>query len=96
MSRKLKGDLKTSFRVSSKNRPDLAVSEATAFDQRAVCLPLLLELRQRAGVHHGPAGLKLMDMNVHQVAASSAKRFNRLEMSLRTPAIPLISLVRGK
>ena len=74
MSRKLKGDLKTSFRVFSKDRPDLAVSQATAFNQLAVRLPLLLELGQRGRVHHCAAGLKLMNMNVDQVAPSSAKK----------------------
>jgi hypothetical protein len=50
------------------------VSQATAFDQLAVRLLLLLELGQRAGVHHCAAGLKLMNMNVYQGAASSAKK----------------------
>jgi hypothetical protein len=44
-----------------------AVGQAIAFDQLAICGPLLLELRKRRSVHHCAAGLELMDMNVYQV-----------------------------
>jgi hypothetical protein len=45
--------------------PDLAMGQAIAFDQLSVRPPLLLELPERRGVHHG-AGLELLDMDVHQ------------------------------
>ena len=46
---------------------DLAVGERIARDELAVRGPLLLELRERGGVHHRAAGLELMDMNIDHV-----------------------------
>ena len=49
-----------------KDTAHFAMGKAIAFDQLAVCGPLLLELRKRRGVHHCAARLELMDMNVYQ------------------------------
>ena len=43
---------------------DLAMGEVIARDELAVGGPLLLELCERAGIHHRAAGFELMDMNV--------------------------------
>ena len=48
---------------------DLAMGEVIARDELAVGGPLLLELRERAGVHHRAVGFELMDMNVDHLAA---------------------------
>jgi hypothetical protein len=68
MSRKQKGDVETSFRVSRRIPLTSRVGQAIAFDELAVRGPLLLELRKRRGVRHCAAGLELMDMNVYQVS----------------------------
>jgi hypothetical protein len=45
----------------------LAVAETVARDELAVGGPLLLELRERRGVHHRAAGFELVNMNVDHV-----------------------------
>ena len=67
MSRKLKRRRENLVQGRLQDAADLAVGQVIAFDQLAVGRPLLLELRQRRGVHHGAAGLELMDVNVDQV-----------------------------
>jgi hypothetical protein len=69
---------------------DLALGQAIAFDQLAVGGPLLLELPESRGVHHGAAGLELMDMNVDQGRTLPPKRLepqgNRPEVSTQFPS----------
>jgi hypothetical protein len=55
----------------SKDCPDLAMCQATAFDQFAVRTPLFLELGKRGCIHHGAVGSKLMNVNVDQGRTSS-------------------------
>lgn len=55
----------------SKDYPDLAMYQATAFDRFAVRTPLFLELGKRGCIHHGAAGSKLMNVNVDQGRTSS-------------------------
>jgi hypothetical protein len=55
----------------SKDCPDLAMYQATAFDQFAVRTPLFLELGKRGCIHHGAVGSKLMNVNVDQGRTSS-------------------------
>src|SRR5262249_26303137 len=52
---------------------DLAMGEVVARDELAVGGPLLLELRERGGVHHRAARFELMDMNVDHLAAPRLK-----------------------
>src|SRR5262249_34866543 len=53
---------------------DLAMGEIVARDELAVGGPLLLELRERAGVHHRAARFELMDMNVDHLRGLSNER----------------------
>ena len=55
----------------SKDYPDLAMYQATAFDRFAVRTPLFLELGKRGCIHHGAVGSKLMNVNVDQGRTSS-------------------------
>lgn len=55
----------------SKDYPDLAMYQATAFDRFAVRTPLFLELGKRGCIHHGAAESKLMNVKVDQGRTSS-------------------------
>jgi len=50
------GRFETIVQGCSKDTPDFAVGQDTAFDQLAVRAPLFLELGQRGGVHPTPPG----------------------------------------
>ena len=81
----------------SKDSPDFAVSQATAFDQLAVSLPLFLKLGQRGGVHDRAAGLKLVNMNVYQGRCLLSKKVQpQGNVAQENPQFGSISLVRGE
>jgi hypothetical protein len=71
---KAEGRFEAVVQGRSKDMPDFAVSQDTTFDQLTVSAPLFLKLGQRGGVHDGTAGLKLVNMDVYQAAASSPKQ----------------------
>ena len=71
----------------SKDCPDLAMYQATAFDQFAVRTPLFLELGKRGCIHHGAVGSKLMNVNVDQ--GRTPHKLDRKNISRDKPGIPL-------
>src|SRR5262249_7512298 len=64
------------------------MSQAIVFDELAVGSPLLLELRQRRGIHHGAGGLKLMDGHVDQARLPPPVRQKDLSLCIPYLILP--------
>src|SRR5215813_7109286 len=72
------------------------MSQAIALDELAVGSPLLLELRQGRGIHHGAGGLKLMDVHVDQARLPPPVRQKDLSLCIPYLILPnaLVKLER--
>src|SRR5215467_11192961 len=81
MSRNENGGLKTSFSVDRRMPPSSRWQRQSPSTSLRYCGPLLLELRQRGGVHHRAAGSELMDMDVDHACCLLGGNHRTVEQS---------------